>query len=101
MIQRPEKGGEFEYVKDVRDADSGDMNFEMAGKILDGEMPTKTLSMNAGDLVLFRGRNSMHQVTPVEGGIARILVVLAYNSEPGLSLSESARMTFFGRHSRP
>jgi len=25
------------------------------------------------------------------------LVVLAYNSQPGISLSEEARMTFFGR----
>ena len=97
MIQEPEKGGVFEYIKDVRDADSGEMNFELAGRILDGEIPSKTLSMDAGTLVLFRGRNSMHRVTPVEGGITRILVVLAYNSAPGVSLSESARMTFFGR----
>lgn len=97
MIQEPEKGGVFEYIKDVRDTDSGEMNFELAGRILDGEIPSKTLSMDAGTLVLFRGRNSMHRVTPVEGGITRILVVLAYNSAPGVSLSESARMTFFGR----
>ena len=73
------------------------MNFELAGRVLDGKIPSKTLSMDAGALVLFRGRNSMHRVTPVEGSIARVLVVLAYNSAPGLSLSESARMTFFGR----
>ncbi|HIF35534.1 MAG TPA: 2OG-Fe(II) oxygenase, partial [Candidatus Thioglobus sp.] len=27
----------------------------------------------------------------------RILSVLAYNSEPGIQLSESARMTFYGK----
>ena len=27
----------------------------------------------------------------------RMLAVLAYNSEPGIKLSESARMTFYGR----
>ena len=27
----------------------------------------------------------------------RILSVLAYNSKPGVKLSESARMTFFGK----
>ncbi|MEO2014663.1 MAG: 2OG-Fe(II) oxygenase [Fuerstiella sp.] len=98
MIQEPIKGGVFEYVKDVRDADRGEMKFEQAERILDGQIPPKTLSMDAGALVLFRGRNSMHRVTPVKGSVARILVVLAYNSAPGLSLSESARMTFFGRH---
>jgi len=97
MIQDPEDGGRFEYVKDVRDADSGDMNYAFSGKVLDGEVPTKTLSMGAGTLVLFRGRNSMHRVTPVKGQRKRMLVVLAYNTEPGISLSESARMTFYGR----
>lgn len=97
MIQQPEQGGAFEYVKDVRDAERGEMNFPLAGKILDAEVPTKTLSMEAGTLVLFRGRNSMHRVTPVVGERTRMLVVLAYNTEPGVSLSKSARLTFFGR----
>ena len=97
MIQNPESGGVFEYVKDVRDADSGEMNYELSGKILDGDVPTKTLTMDAGTLALFRGRNSMHRVTPVIGSRTRMLVVLAYNTEPGKSLSESARMTFYGR----
>jgi hypothetical protein len=97
MIQNPESGGEFEYVKDVRDADSGEMNYEIAGEILDQNIPTKTLAIDAGALVLFRGRNSMHRVTPVKGDRTRMLVVLAYNSKPGVSLSESARMTFYGR----
>jgi hypothetical protein len=97
MIQNPESGGVFEYVKDVRDTHKGEMNYEHSGNILDGEVPTKTLSMDAGALVLFRGRNSIHRVTPVKGGRTRMLVVLAYNTEPGISLSESARMTFYGR----
>ena len=97
MIQNPERGGIFEYVKDVRDADSGEMNYELSEKILDGKVPTETLAMDAGALVLFRGRNSMHRVTPTEGGRTRMLVVLAYNTEPGVALSESARKTFYGR----
>jgi hypothetical protein len=97
MIQEPKGGGTFEYVKDVRDANSGDMNYELCGKILNGKVPTESLSMEAGTLVLFRGRNSMHRVTPIIGHRTRMLVVLAYNTEPGIWLSESARMTFFGR----
>jgi len=97
LIQKPERGGVFEYVRDVRDADAGDMNYELSGEILDRRVPTKTLEMNPGTLVLFRGRNSMHRVTPVEGDCTRMLIVLAYNTEPGIALSESARMTFFGR----
>jgi hypothetical protein len=97
MIQAPEDGGVFEYVKDVRDAKKGDMNYELSGKVLDGEVTPKTLTMEAGTLVLFRGHNSLHRVTPVVGARTRMLAVLAYNTEPGISLSESARMTFYGR----
>ena len=97
LIQPPEYGGDFEYVKDVRDADQGDMSYQLSQKVLDGKIPPKKLSLGAGSLVLFRGRNSMHRVTPVKGNQTRLLVVLAYNTEPGISLSESARMTFYGR----
>ncbi len=97
MIQNPKAGGQFEYVKDVRDADAGQMNFEESGKVLDDKTEKETLTMDPGTLVLFRGRNSMHRVTPTIGDRTRMLVVLAYNTKPDVSLSESARMTFYGR----
>lgn len=97
LIQEPEAGGAFEYVKEVRNADSGDMGYSQISRILDGEVPTQKLSMDAGTLVLFRGRNSLHRVTPTRGKTTRMLVVLAYNTDPGIALSESARMTFYGR----
>jgi len=98
LIQKPDGGGEFQYVKDVRNADAGEMNFEQTESILSGDAPVETLMMHPGTLVLFRGRNSMHRVTPVEGDKTRMLVVLAYNSEPGIALSESASRTFYGRY---
>ena len=97
MIQAALKGGEFEYVKNVRDADKGEMNFDSVNQVLDGKIETQKLSMGEGDLVLFRGRNSMHRVTPNESDQTRMLVVLAYNSQANIALSESARMTFYGR----
>jgi len=97
LIDKPDGGGDFEYLKDVRDADAGEYNFETVGKLLDGEIEPDRIAMNAGTLVFFRGRNSIHRVTPTEGDKTRMLAVLAYNSEPGIELSESARMTFYGR----
>ncbi len=98
LIQKPSGGGEFQYVKNVRDADAGDMNFEQTEAILNGDCAVESLAMDPGTLVLFRGRNSMHRVTPVTGNTTRMLVVLAYNSEPGIALSESASNTFYGRY---
>jgi predicted 2-oxoglutarate/Fe(II)-dependent dioxygenase YbiX len=73
------------------------MNFNGVNRLLANELEYKSLTMDAGTLVLFRGRNSIHRVTPVEGNLTRVLAVMAYNSEPNISLSETSRMTFYGR----
>ena len=73
------------------------MNFDGVCRLIEGNVQYKTLTMNAGTLVLFRGIDSIHRVTPVEGNLTRILALLAYNSEPNISLSETSRMIFYGR----
>ncbi len=97
LIAKPKGGGEFEYVRDVRDADAGEMGYELADKVVKGTVPAKSISPEAGTLVLFRGRNSIHRVIPTIGDKTRMLSVLAYNNAPDVALSESARMTFYGR----
>ncbi|NCF48610.1 MAG: 2OG-Fe(II) oxygenase [Bacteroidetes bacterium] len=97
LLQAPTGGGEFQYVRDLRDADAGDLNFTGVEAVLDGRTPPSVLAADPGTLMLFRGRNSMHRVTPTLGSRTRILVVLAYNAAPGIALSEAARMTFYGR----
>lgn len=97
LIQKPDAGSRFEYIKDLRKADAGEMNFDAVGDLLDGRSAPAVLEMEPGTLVLFRGRNSIHRVSPNESDKTRMLAVLAYNAEPGVALSESARMTFYGR----
>ena len=97
LIQAPEGGGRFDYIPVLRDTNSGDMNFDGVGRALAGEIPHITLDLEPGCLVLFRGRDSLHRVTPSRGDRVRILAVLAYNTAPDVALSESARQTFFGR----
>lgn len=97
LVQKPRAGGVFEYVKDLRNADAGEMNYAGVAAVLDRQLTPDALEIDAGDLVLFHGRNSLHRVTPTEGDITRMLAVLAYNTQPGIALSETARMTFYGR----
>ena len=97
LLQAPQSGGQFEYVRDLRDAEAGEMNFASVASVLDGEAVIERPTVTRGTLMLFRGRNAMHRVTPTIGRTTRILVVLAYNAEPGIALSEAARVTFFGR----
>ena len=58
-------------------------------------LTTKVDSLE-GDLMIFKGNKSIHQVTAVEEG-ERVLVTFNYNEVEGIPLSEQSRKTFFGR----
>ena len=97
LIQKPDAGSRFEFIKDLRDSDAGEMNYDGVAGLLDGDVAPEVLDMEPGTLVLFRGRNSIHRVSPNESDKTRMLAVLAYHAQPDIELSESARMTFYGR----
>ena len=97
MLQSPGQGGEFEYREKVRNSEKSDSAFADTEAVIKGKLQPKTLAIGDGSLVLFRGRNSLHRVAPVASEHARILVTLNFNTEPGIMLSELARMAFFGR----
>ena len=98
MIKPVKQGGVFEYTSKIRgDNISHEREFETVSKILNDDFPIKSISMKAGGLLLFNGKNSMHRVTKVIGDETRILAVLAYNENKGVSLSKSAQKTFYGK----
>ena len=97
LLQKPEQGGSFQYIPNMRNADQADMNYTGVEAVLNDQVAVQQLEIDPGALVLFRGRDAIHRVTPTVGDTTRMLVVLAYNSAPGIELSESARMTFYGR----
>jgi hypothetical protein len=97
LLRSPEDGGSFEYVADIRgDGDDEAMHRRVDG-VLDGVASVQVLAFDPGDLVVFRGRNAIHRVTPTLGNVTRMLVVFAFNDQPGVALSESALTTFYGR----
>ncbi len=97
MVSPASAGGVFEFVRDVRNTDTDDMAFEAVEDIVSGKISPSHINMPAGSLLLFRGRNALHRVTPVIDNSVRQLAVLAYNQEPDIALSETAQMTFYGR----
>jgi len=97
LLRAPDGGGNFEYVPDVRNANSGEMAYDTVAAVLDGEIPVKTLDFDTGDLVLFRGRNALHRVTPTHRDTSPLLVVFAYTDAPAIGLSDAALRTFYGR----
>ena len=94
LLQAPDGGGRFEYVPGVR---TDPAVHDRVDAILDGTEPVQALEFGPGDLVLFRGHDALHRVTPTEGSTTRLLVVFAYNDRPGVGLSASALETFYGR----
>jgi hypothetical protein len=96
MIQPAERGGVFEYVPTTRSAD--DERFGVVGAILAGERKDVIeLPSLPGTLAFFRGRYSLHRVTPVEGNRPRLNSVLTYASEPGHRLNPLTAQLFYGR----
>ena len=70
-------GGVFEYVRNLRDSDAGDMKVDAVENVLDGKAPIQKIDIDSGMLVIFRRHNSIHRDTPVSGSIPRIMVVLS------------------------
>lgn len=96
-FQLPEAGGDFEYVPAMRDSDADDQNYDGVASVLDGRRAVERLTLGAGDLVVFRGRDALHRVTPSVGARTRLLAVFAFNEQPDIRLSDSAMQTFYGR----
>jgi hypothetical protein len=96
MLQPAQAGGVYEYVPWIRSPETE--NYAAVQRVLDGVRDeVNELAMGVGALVLFRGRYSLHRVTPVEGARPRLVAVLSYDTQPGVMLSEHNRRLFYGR----
>ena len=95
LVKNCEKGGIYEFFNDMRYKD-GQEDYAFVEKILDNKVSGNKVDSLEGDLMIFKGNKSIHQVTAVEEG-ERILVTFNYNETEGIPLSEQSRKTFFGR----
>lgn len=96
LLQAPRGGGRFEYRRDLRDA--ADPNYEGVARLLAGADPqVRQLDLSPGTLNVFKGRNTAHRVTPVEGEHARIIAVFSYFDRPDVCFSDTERRGFYGR----
>ena len=81
MIQKPEKGGIFEYCPNIREP--GNENFDEVKKVLNGDRSrVRQLKLEPGDLQIFKGRFTLHRVTKVEGQKSRYMCIPAYVLDP-------------------
>ncbi len=96
LLQAPETGGDFVYRSDLRTAD--DPNYDGVARLLAGDDPeVKTLTLKAGTLNVFAGKNTAHKVSTVAGPRERIIAVFSYFDRPGMVFSREDQIGFYGR----
>lgn len=98
-LQAASAGGDFEYVRMLRNKD--DDCYDAVRQFLDDPQTQaiEVLPQVPGTLTLFRGRYSLHRVTPVVGDRLRLNAVFAYVDQPNVEFSAYARQLFYGRTS--
>lgn len=98
LMQKPDNGGVFEYRSELRTPD--DPNYDGVARLLSGQDPDmKSMSVDPGTLNVFKGVNTAHRVTPVQGDRARLIAVLTYYETPGRRFTDEENMGFYGRTS--
>ena len=96
LLQAPTEGGHFEYRTGLRT--DNDPNYEGVGAFLRHDNPDlQQLVVSAGTLNVFRGKNTLHRVSPVKGSRDRIIAVFSYYETKGVQFSDEENLGFYGR----
>ena len=96
LLQRPESGGEFEFVPHTRDKENPGLDRVEA--VLRGTSEEViSLTQDAGTLVLFYGDQSLHRVAPSNGSRDRMVAAFSYDNAPGFVFNEKVHMNASGR----
>jgi len=96
LLQAPERGGHFVFAPGIRS--ESDPNYDGVARAFDGDSTVlRQPAIAPGTLVLFRGRNSVHHVTPILGPRPRIIALFSYDRRPDMHFTERSRMNVLGR----
>ena len=97
LVDEAGEGGLFEYVPNIRSGE--DEGFDRIQAVLEGDRDdVVTLDLRPGDMQIFRGRYSLHQVTRVpQGSSPRHAAIFAYTAEAGVIGRVERTQQLFGR----
>ena len=95
MFRPSEAGGIFEYVPLTGPRDA---SYDAVPAVFDGDRSlVRAVPIQAGSIVLFRGANTLHRVTPTRGMRDRILSVFHFERTPGRIYEDQFKLDVFGR----
>jgi len=94
-IQSAESGGLFEYAPNIRlDGE----NFDAVREVLDGTSDkVRSVQLEPGDLQLFKGRYSLHRVSPLGGRTRRYVAIFSYVEQPDMVGAPERTRQLYGR----
>jgi hypothetical protein len=96
MLQPATEGGDFEYAPNLRS--DQDENYPAVQRLLQGDRADVIhLPSQPGTLAFFRGRHSIHRVTPIRGDVLRANAVLSFADKPDHRLNQLTQELFYGR----
>jgi hypothetical protein len=96
IVNLAEAGGDFEYSPHLRSPT--DENYAGVEAVLDGDQSlVRTLRLEPGDLQIFKGRYSLHRVTPLAGKRVRYVAIFSYVEEPGMVANPERARQLYGR----
>jgi len=95
-VENSEAGGEFEYVPLIRNDKSE--NYDEVKKLLKGDRSRVTRIQNhPGTFLLFKGRYSIHRVTPIKGKTTRLMGLFGFDSQPNVCSTPHLLEMRYGR----
>lgn len=97
LTQQAEAGGVFEYCPGIRSARAENLDDVKAVLTGEGEGFIRRLTLRPGDLQLFRGRFSLHRVSPVLGNRSRHTAILSYSERSDVVGRAERTRQLFGR----
>jgi hypothetical protein len=96
LLQAPEAGGTFDFAPNIRD--DGDENYPGVAAVLDGRSSAvRSISVEAGTLLLFCGRRALHCVPPVAGSVPRVIALFSYDRIPDVRYTGDIYARVVGR----
>ena len=97
MLQKADRGGDFEMAPNTRRSPEDEALGYMREVLTGPSGRVVSVGREEGELTIFRGCNSLHRVTPVEGPRDRLMAVFVYEAEPGIRGDPEVNMTVYGR----
>ena len=100
LLDAGEAGGRFEYIPPFVGSEE-ETRAAVARVLRGGADGAVEVPMELGDFVLFRGRHSLHRVSPVEGHRERLMLLMSYDDVKERFVDTRSNVELFGRASAP